>query len=311
MKILLTAIGKRIQLINYLKKTCEVFGTDCGEYVPASYFVDKFFKVPRYNEKGYIENLINICDNEKIDMLIPLYEKEYILLSENIEKFTEVGTKLLLSSSETIEYCSNKYKTYEFFKDNNIDTPKTFFKENLKDMYSHLEFPLIVKPIDGMGSSNVFKVNNKKELEFFVEYVKESIIQEYVDGIEYTIDTLCDLDGSIISIVPRERIEVRSGEVSKSKTVKDFEIIKRTEELLQKLKIIGPGTIQCIKTKSGEIKFIEINPRFGGGVPLSFEAGVDYGECFNLMCKEERIQPIIGEFEEVTMMRYDDAIYLK
>jgi Carbamoylphosphate synthase large subunit (split gene in MJ) len=311
MKILLTAIGKRIQLINYLKKSCEVLGTDCGELVSASCFVDKFFKVPKYNENGYIESLISICNDEKIDMLIPLYEKEYKLLSENREKFIEVGTKLLLSSSETIEYCNNKSKTFEFFKSNNINTPETFFKDHIKNHGSEIIFPLIIKPIDGMGSSQVYKVNNKKELEFFIEYVEKPIIQEYVDGIEYTIDTLCDFEGKVISIVPRERIEVRSGEVSKSRTVKDVDIIEKANELLQKLKIIGPGTIQCIKSKFGDIKFIEINPRFGGGVPLSFEAGVDYGKYFNLMCKEENITPIIGEFEEITMLRYDSAVYLK
>lgn len=311
MKILLTAIGKRIQLINCLKKSCEVLGTDCGELVSASCFVDEFFKVPKYNEKGYIENLISICKNEKIDMLIPLYEKEYKLLSENRERFIESGTKLLLSSSETIEYCNDKSRTFEFFKSNNIDIPETFFKDYVKKHGSEMAFPLIVKPIDGMGSSQVYKVNNIKELDFFVEYVENPIIQEYVEGTEYTIDTLCDLDGKVISIVPRERIEVRSGEVSKSKTVKDIDIIEKTNELLQKLKIIGPGTIQCFKSKVGDIKFIEINPRFGGGVPLSFEAGVDYGKYFKLMCKEEKITPIIGEFEEMTMLRYDSAVYLK
>lgn len=309
MRILLTAIGKRIQLIKYLKKSCEVFGTDCGDLVPSSYFVDKFLKVPRYNEKSYIESLISICNDEKIDMLIPLYEKEYELLCENRDRFTEIGTKLLLSSRETIEYCSNKYKTYEFFRSIKINTPKTFLKEDLKKGYSDLEFPLIIKPIDGMGSSNVYKLNKEKELEFFAEYVEDPIIQEYIDGIEYTIDTLCDLEGNVISIVPRERIEVRGGEVSKSKTVKDLDIIEKTNELLQKLEIIGPGTIQCIKNKFGEIKFIEINPRFGGGVPLSFEAGVDYGEYFNLMCKGEKINPIIGEFKELTMLRYEEAIF--
>lgn len=311
MKILLTAIGKRIQLINYLKKSCEVLGADCGELVSASYFVDKFFKVPKYNENGYIESLISICSNEKIDMLIPLYEKEYKLLSENREKFIEIGTKLLLSSSETIECCNNKSNTFEFFKLNNINTPETFFKDHVKKHGSDIKFPLIVKPIDGMGSSQVHTVNNMKELDFFIEYVENPIIQEYVDGIEYTIDTLCDFAGNVISIVPRERIEVRSGEVSKSKTVKDVAIIEKTNELLQKLKIIGPGTVQCIKSKFGDIKFIEINPRFGGGVPLSFEAGVDYGKYFELMCKEEQITTIIGEFEEMIMLRYDSAVYLK
>ncbi len=190
-----------------------------------------------------------------------------------------------------------------------------------------------------MGSAGVFKVNDKIQLEFFKDYIKKPIIQEFVEGTEYTIDVLCDLKGEIISIVPRERIEVRSGEVSKSKTVNHKEIIKATLDLVNKLKqyieeykvyckvasknfntlplekdealVMGPLTIQCIVTKEAEIKFIEINPRFGGGVPLSFESGVDYGKYFRYMVEEKEIKPIIGNFKEITMLRYDEAIFMR
>ena len=307
MKILLTAIGKRIQLINYIKKSCEVIGTDSGDLAPAKYFVDEFLKVPRYHEKGYIESLVDVCGSKEIDMLIPLYEKEYKILIENRHRFTEVGTKLLLSNEEVIDCFNYKYKTYEFFKKNNINTPKSYTKDNLP---KSIGYPLIIKPIDGMGSSNVFKVKNEKELLFFIDYIENPIIQEFIEGTEYTIDVLCDFKGKVISVVPRERIEVRSGEVSKSKTVKDFNIINATIDLCSKTQFVGPITIQCIATAKGEIKFIEVNPRFGGGVPLTFEAGVDYGKYFELMLKGEEITPIIGEFKELTMLRYDEAIFL-
>ena len=74
---------------------------------------------------------------------------------------------------------------------------------------------------------------------------------------------------------------------------------------------IGPYTIQCKITHQNEIKFIEINPRFGGGVPLTFEAGVDYGKYFNIMGEGKEMKPIIGQFEEITMLRYDDAVFIK
>lgn len=310
MRILLTAIGKRIQLIKYLKKSCKVFGTDSSDLAPAMYFVDKFFKIPKYNKDGYIDKVVDICTNENIDLLIPLYEKEFGLLCIHRDKFNKIGTRLLLSDSEVINTFNNKYKTYEFFKGNNIDTPATYLKENIPCNYKELSFPLIIKPIDGMGSSNVFKVKNEKELSFFIDYVENPIIQECIEGAEYTIDVLCDFNGKVISVVPRERLEVRSGEVSKSRTIKDLKIIDAVLDLCSKTKFIGPITIQCIVTLSGEIKFIEINPRFGGGVPLSFEAGVDYGKYFELMCKGEEITPIIGEFKEITMLRYDEAVFI-
>ena len=312
MKVLFTAIGRRVQLIKHFKEYHRVIGVDIEELVPAKYFVDAFYKVPKWNDEDYIDVLLSICEKERVDMIIPLFEKEFISLCENRKKFNEVGTALILSDKKIIETFNDKWKSYKFFMSNNIDTPKTYNKQNLRD-YS---FPLIIKPTDGAGSKSVFKVNNDKELSFFIDYIENPIIQEYVEGTEYTIDVLCDLDGNAISIVPRARIEVRAGEVSKGRTVKDMAIIERTLELCNKLKIdenikpIGPLTIQCIVDLKGNIKFIEVNPRFGGGVPLSFEAGVAYAELLRKMVKGEEILPIIGEFKELTMLRYDEAVYI-
>lgn len=311
MNVLFTAIGRRVQLINHFKKYHKVVGVDIGELAPAKYFVDSFYKVPKWNDKGYIDTLLNICKKENVDMLIPLYEKEFILLCENREKFNEIGTMLILSNKKTIEIFNDKWESYRFFIENGIDTPMTYKKQEAKD----LSFPLIIKPVDGAGSQNIFKINNKKELNFFIEYIENPIIQEYIKGTEYTIDVLCDLEGNVISIVPRERIEVRAGEVSKGRTVKNKDIIEKTLELCNKLKAdkstkpIGPLTIQCIIDIDNNIKFIEVNPRFGGGVPLTFEAGVHYAEYLGKMVKGIKIQPIIGEFKDLTMLRFDDAIY--
>lgn len=313
MNILLTAVGKRAQLIERLKAGGKVIGTDAGELAPAIYLVDKFYKVKRYNEEGYINQLLDICQKEKIDFLIPLYEKEFSLLCSFRKEFEKLGVFLLLSGSKVIEICNNKCNTYEFFKNNKIPCPKTYTKDSIPE---EVQFPLIIKPFDGMGSSSVFKVNNKKELEFFLEYVKNPIVQEFISGTEFTVDVLCDFKGKVIFAIPRERIEVRSGEVSKSRTVKNYKVINEVENLCEKLNsvskdefLIGPLTIQCILDKDDNLYFIEINPRFGGGVPLSFEAGGDYVLYLNKMKNGEDIEPIEG-FKEVTMLRYDQAIYI-
>lgn len=312
MNVLFTAIGRRVQLINHFKKYHKVIGVDTGELAPAKHFVDSFYKVPKWDDKEYVNTLLNICKKENVDMLIPLYEKEFILLCENREKFNKIGTILILSDKKLIEIFNDKWESYRFFIENNIDTPMTYKKQGVKDF----NFPLIIKPINGAGSQNVFKVDNKKELNFFIDYIENPIIQEYIKGTEYTIDVLCDLKGNVISIVPRERIEVRAGEVSKGRTVKNKDIIEKTLKLCNKLKIdentkpIGPLTIQCIVDLDNNIKFIEVNTRFGGGVPLTFEAGVPYAKYLGKMVEGYNVRPIIGEFKEMIMLRYDEAIYI-
>lgn len=312
MNVLFTAIGRRVQLINHFKKYHKVIGVDTGELAPAKHFVDSFYKIPKWDDKEYVNTLLNICKKENVDMLIPLYEKEFILLCENREKFNKIGTILILSDKKLIEIFNDKWESYRFFIENNIDTPMTYKKQGVKDF----NFPLIIKPINGAGSQNVFKVDNKKELNFFIDYIENPIIQEYIKGTEYTIDVLCDLKGNVISIVPRERIEVRAGEVSKGRTVKNKDIIEKTLKLCNKLKIdentkpIGPLTIQCIVDLDNNIKFIEVNTRFGGGVPLTFEAGVPYAKYLGKMVQGYNVRPIIGEFKEMIMLRYDEAIYI-
>jgi carbamoyl-phosphate synthase large subunit len=120
MKILLTAIGKRVQLIKYLNKACTVVGVDCGELIPSVKFVEKFYKVHRYDEEEYIDELLEICLNENVDLLIPLYEKEFLVLCDNREKFKKIGTTLLLSDKKVINICNDKWETYNFFNKNNI-----------------------------------------------------------------------------------------------------------------------------------------------------------------------------------------------
>lgn len=65
MKVLFTAIGRRVQLIEHFKKYHRVTGVDIEELVPAKYFVDAFYKVPKWNDKDYIDNLLNICQKKK------------------------------------------------------------------------------------------------------------------------------------------------------------------------------------------------------------------------------------------------------
>lgn len=311
--ILITAIGKRVQLINHLKKNFNIIGIDCGIDNPASRFVNKFYQVPKFSSDNYVNIIIDICKNEEINIIIPLYEKEFTILLDNKELFEGVGTKILLSDKNIINICNDKFNTYKFFVDNNLLTPKSYLKNDIISNYN-LSFPMIIKPLDGMGSEGVYKIENQKELDFFRDYIDNPIIQEFVYGVEYTIDVLCDFFGNIISIVPRERIQVRSGEVSKSRTIKNYDIIYKTKGLIEKLNsmgnVIGPITVQCIVNSNNDIYFIEINPRFGGGVPLTFEAGINYGYYILNMIKNKKIENIIGNFKEITMLRYDEAVFI-
>lgn len=293
MNLLLTSIGKRIELIEHLKSRFRVVGADASTMNPAKRFVDAFYHIPKCREEGYVETLLEICGKEEVSLLVPLYEPEFVILDEARERFEEIGVKLVLSDRQVLEICGDKRKTASFFEKHKIPAPKTLSVQDVEDIIAGGEavYPLILKPADGMGSEGVFRARNRKELAFFTEYAGDNVlVQECAAGREYTMDVLCDFYGELVYIVPRIRLEVISGEVSKSRVDMQERVIAETERLLAALNkegcVCGPMTIQCFSSEDGtDISFIEINPRFGGGVPLAFAAGADYAEALLKMAQ--------------------------
>ncbi len=304
MNILITSIGRRVQLIEHLKNTFTVIGVDASEHNAAQQFVDRFYLVPRCDEDNYIERLLDICGGNDVQLIIPLYEREFDKLCSFRDRFYDIGTRILLSDTEVIKICNDKYSTQKFFKDEQIMSPK---------LTTHA--PAVIKPVDGMGSQGIYIVDTDEELNAAKVLSKgEVIVQEKITGVEYTIDVLCDFDGGIASVVPRIREEVRSGEVAKSRTEHNESIINATKNLIVKLnkygKVVGPITVQCFLTDNNEVIFIEINPRFGGGVPLTFEAGVNYGKIIEGFVEGKTANDFISTFKDISMMRYDMAVYI-
>lgn len=314
--ILFTSSGRRVSLINKFKEvyqlneiTGKIITTDTKNSAPTSFFSDKHIIVPRVNHSKYLENLLTICKQESIQLIIPLIDTELSLLAINREIFEEIGVKVLVSGIKLNEIACDKTKTYEFFTENEISTPSVLSEVELNN--KKYEFPLIIKPCDGSSSNGVTKIHNEKELVFFREYIPNAMVQEFVTGQEYTIDVMLDFQGNIKTIVPRMRIETRAGEVSKGVTKKDKEIIQAVEYLVKSLpEPIGCLTIQCFKKINGDITFIEINPRFGGGIPLSIEAGANF-PLWTIECAlgERFTSQDFSWIDNLTMLRFDDAVF--
>lgn len=312
--VLFTSVGRRVELVQGFKRLFQmheikgrVLGVDAKpSLAPASYFLDRCFQVPRVDEAGYLNSLLDICRTEKVDLLIPLFEPEFFLLDAGRPAFAESGVCLLLSKREVLEICQDKWKTYHFFTSCGFKTPTTWLKDTLPN---NVSFPVFIKPLNGMGSRGAQKVDTVEQLEFVLRQNIDLLIQEFIQGIEYTLDVLADLEGRVVSVVPRERLEVRAGEVSKSRTVYRKDLIEQGKFIVEKLGAIGPVTVQCIDNGK-DVYWLEVNPRFGGGVPLAIQAGVDYPLLLYQMTKKRKIQPFLGEYNHnLTMLRYDQAVY--
>ena len=287
-----------------------IVAVDLKKNAPAAFVADYAESVPGIRAPHYIDSLLDICKRYDIELVIPLIDSELALLSQSRDRFNQAGIKLLVSSPEVNQICIHKANTYQFFKDNQINTPELFSFDEVASN-THFSYPAIVKPADGSCSVGVNKVSTFEELDFFFHHTQNALIQEYVSGQEYTLDILLDFEGRLHMVVPRLRLETRAGEISKGITVKDPQIIAAGKQVAEALPgAIGCITAQCFVTSEGEIKFIEINPRFGGGFPLSYQAGADYPGYLMRMLKGETLNLALDDWDDkVAMLRYDDAIF--
>lgn len=311
--ILVLSAGRRVELIKCFKQAAAELGVlssiiaaDISETAPAIYFADRHYLVPKIGSEGYIESIIDLCNKEQIALIIPTIDTELVILAENkcrIEQ--ESNAKVLISDIKVIEICRNKIRSQLFLEENGFGVPR-----RIEDIHSDdFNFPVFIKPLDGSSSINAFQVNNQKELDFFFSYIDKPIVQEMVFGEEYTIDVFLDFDGKIISVVPRQRIATRSGEIAKGKIIKDIKLIEDVKRLMKALKPIGHITVQCMKTEKG-IQYIEINPRFGGGAPMAIKAGADSCKFLYRLLMGEKLDYTEEYSENIMFLRFDDAIML-
>jgi carbamoyl-phosphate synthase large subunit len=315
--ILITSAGQRVSLVrafqNEAKKfdaSIKVYTIDLNpEMAPACYVSDGYKQVKRVSNPDYINELIKICKDWNIRIVIPTIDTELLVLSENKKKLLNENIIPVVSDIDFVKSCRDKRIINDFFEKNGIDIPKQMQKDNLS-------FPLFIKPFDGSLSKDIFIVNDESELTEYHFTNPKFMFMEYIDCKEYdeyTVDTYYDKKGILKCAVPRKRIFVRAGEINKGITCKN-EIL---DCLKSKLNYID-GAVGCLTmqfffhSKSKRIIGIEINPRFGGGYPLSYGAGANYPKYII----EEYIFGYKIEYNDswdnnLLMLRYDDEIFVR
>lgn len=314
--ILILSAGRRVELTNCfinardrLGISGKVIACDCSDLAPALFFADEACIVPRISRgMEYIDAIVEICREHQISLVVPTIDTELRLLSENREYIEErTNARVLVSSQEVIDICRNKVNTQHFFEENGFLVPHLYTEKELDEgAYS---LPMFIKPLDGSSSINAFKVESEKELKTYLGIIDKPMVQDYMDGEEYTVDCFLDFEGKIISIVPRIRMATRSGEIAKGKIVRDKAIAEDVRRLLTVLAPIGHITVQCRKTQRG-IEYIEINPRFGGGAPMSIAAGADSCSWLYRLLNGESLEYFDDYRDNVTFLRFDSSIML-
>jgi carbamoyl-phosphate synthase large subunit len=273
---------------------------------------DKGFPVRPITHANYIKQLLSIVRTNNVKLLIPTVDLDLKLLAQNKPKFVAAGCCVLVSTPDVVDICQDKRKTFRFLLKNGFDTPLTMSPRAALSK-KKLNWPCFLKPWDGYASRGNAIVNNREELSLFAKRIPNTICQEFIKGTEYTCDVYVDFGMKVRCVVPRKRIEVRAGEVSKGQVVKDPHIMSEAARLVEMLGA-GPGviTLQLFLTGDGRIKFVEINPRFGGGVPLSIKAGANFPKWILQESLGEKTNIRFNGFKDnLIMLRYDGEVWLE
>ncbi|HVG42122.1 MAG TPA: ATP-grasp domain-containing protein [Chitinophagaceae bacterium] len=314
MNILITSAGQRVSLIRAFQKelknlypASKVFTTDlCPELSAACNISDEYFQVKKVTDPTYIDELIQLCQQKNIKMIVPTIDTELTVLAQNKSQFHQLGIHVIISSAFFVEQCRDKRKINLFFQQREIAIPKPVEKDNP-------HFPLFIKPYDGSLSADNYIIHTVEDLREHHLTNEKFLFMEYIDKKdydEYTVDMYFDKSNTVKCIVPRKRILIRAGEINKGITSKN-RIVPYLKEKLGFIEgAVGCLTVQVFLNKTTDhIIAIEINPRFGGGYPLSYRAGANYPlwlieEYFN----QQTISYTDNWDDQTLMLRYDDEV---
>lgn len=312
--ILILSAGTRNKVVQYFKKALNgdgrVIATDCSNLAPAIYDADKYYIVPRMTDECYLDVILDICKKEQISGVLSLIDPELSLLSDNVEKFAEVGTKVIGSSYELCERSLDKYEMYKWLVDNGYKCAKSYM--NKEEFFADLDdgtakFPIFVKPARGSASISISKVSDRETVDLLFAHEDGLMIQEFLDGQEIGADVYIDMiSGEVVSIFTKKKLKMRAGETDKAVSFKDEKLFELIKEFVDRAGYRGQIDIDIFDI-NGEYYISEVNPRFGGGYPHAYESGSDHMSLIVNNLNGKVNECVIGMYKENTyMMKYNE-----
>jgi carbamoyl-phosphate synthase large subunit len=316
--VLISSGGRRVGLVNIFRETLRDLGLDgrviVADMSPLSsafHSADDGVIVPAIKSPEFIPTMLEICEREEVGLLIPTLDPELPLYARSRDAFAAIGTTVAISAPDAVAIGCDKLKTHAWLRANGFPTVEQTTVADLRAHTNGWRYPLLVKPIAGSASIGVAVVDDEVQLDAATRG-GDYLVQSIAEGHEYTVDVLADRDGRCVCAIPRRRIEVRAGEVSKGMTERNEDLIALASEICETLPgAYGPLNIQIfLDIERGTMNVIEMNPRFSGGIPLSWQAGGKYPRWL--------IEDILGlpstvstEWRDrLVMLRWDDAVFM-
>lgn len=300
--------SRRVSLAQLFKESGRKMGTEVEilayeltEEVPIA-LEGRVIKGLKWNDPDVVDDIARVVKEHGVKVILPFVNGAMEIASLCKERMPEVFVPVSDFAATSRLY--DKAEAARIFKDAGFTIPRTY------SVLSN-EMPAIAKPRKG-GSSRGIRIFHDVDDLMHLENLDSYFIQEYIaHNREYTVDCYVSQKGEIMVTVPRERIEVMGGESNRSRTCRIPELVERSREVLSRLKLTGPVTMQFLHDLDRDRWLLmEVNPRLAGGVICSIYAGAPITEYILCEAAGQALTPCDDWKADVLMARYlKEAIF--
>ena len=290
---------------------CTVIAADADPLSVGFYDADAAAVIPRADAPEFVDALLDLCARERIDTILPAVNEEIVILTRERERFAAAGVSIVAPESAVVEVCLDKLATVEALRAIGVEAPETRVIGPDLEAADSFRYPAIAKPRAGRGSRGVAEIADAAELRARIpEWREPMVLQERLDGDEYTIDLLADAEGQLCQASVRRRLKVNAGISVAGEIVSPEPFIDALEVLTRELRLVGPSCVQGKLDAAGRPCFYDINPRLGGGVALSLRAGTPILAGILALLRGDPIPRAIGAGVGTRFLRKYEEVYL-
>ncbi len=308
MKILLTGAGgpAAVSVWKSLQGHEDLWMSDMDPMASGLYLVpeSRRFLLPRGDAANFCDKLYALCVSEKIEVCISTVDAELAPLAAESERFRDAGVELPMASRDVLELCRDKSKLVEQVALHGVATPESV----IWDEYAvWTQFPAFAKPNCGSGSRGLHHINTPQDLDRLPR-TGEYVVQEFLPGAEYSVDVYSQptIGGGVevIAAVIRERMKTDSGIAVTARTLHLPDLQRAACRVVESLNLPYVSNVQFKRAVDGTFKFLEVNPRFPGTLPLTTMAGVDMPKLMMRNLRGEKLPSALLDYRETMVVRY-------
>jgi len=290
--VLLTGVGKRYDIVAAFAQHTTVVACDPSPLAPAQYAATVRARVPLIKDPGYVPALAALCAEHDVGAVVPLTDLDIEVLAH---ARADSVLPALVPDAEIARRTFDKYETHVLLTSLGLPSPPTVLPGEPVGRY-----PVMVKPRWGSGARSIHPARTAEEAEFFCRYVDEPVmVQQLMDGPEFSVDCLSDEAGRCLNAIPRSMLESRGGESIKGTVLDDPELVDLGRRVVEALGVRGPCTVQAFRDRETGLGITDVNTRFGGAFPAPVYAalpGRSYPELIARMASGERVEPHVGRY---------------